>query len=267
MADPIPAPAAAPLPRQRSPADWLWLAFLVWTAIGFVVLPFDIGRHGLPAWIREATLRHLAAAFLRQADAIWMLLAAANVYVCAAASEGLPTARRWALIILTGSAACEWIGVRTGVPFGAYCYTDQFGWRLGGVLPAAIPLAWLVILICGRYLLLALRPQATRLEVALGVAMIALATDANLEFVAWKLRGYWLWYPGRSGPLPAWPPWQNYASWFLLSFLLSWLLPTNFALRPRRAAATRPILILALMNLLFACAQLAGWRRLFSAVR
>jgi uncharacterized membrane protein len=253
--------ASVTLPHRRTPADWLWLAFLVWTAIGFVVLPCNLGR--LPAGLSQPAIRRFADTFLRQADAIWMLLAAANVYVHTAASEGLPTARRWAAIILAGSAACEWVGVRTGVPFGAYRYTDRFGWRLGGVLPAAIPLAWLVILICGRYLVLALRPHATRLETALGVAVVAVVTDANLEFVAWKLRGYWLWYPGRSGAsVPTWPPWENYASWFMLSFLLSWLLPPNFALRLVRPAATRPILILVLMNLLFACAQLLGWRHL-----
>jgi hypothetical protein len=254
-------PAAAPHPRLRSPADWLWLAFLVWTAIGFVVLPLDIGERQARGWFGHGMLLRGAIAFLQQSDAIWILLAASNVYLHAAAAEGLPTARRWAAIILVASAVFEWIGVDTGVPFGTYRYTDHFGWRLGGVLPAAIPLAWLVILLCGRYLVLALRPQATRLELALGVAAIALLTDLNLEFVAWKVRGYWIWYPGHGPGTPAWPPWQNYASWFLLSFLLTLLLPANCELRPRRPAPTRPIFILGAMNLLFGCAQVLYWTR------
>jgi uncharacterized membrane protein len=258
---PTPGSRAAGPPHTRTPADWLWLAFLLWTAIGFLVLPLEIGERQLRLWIGNATFLRFAIAFLHQSDAAWILLAASNTYVHTAAAEGLPTARRWAAAILAASAVFEWIGVRTGFPFGTYRYTDHFGWRLGGVLPAAIPLAWLVILLCGRYLILAIRPQATRAELALGVAVIALLTDLNLEFVAWKVRGYWIWYPGLGPGAPGWPPWQNYVSWFLLSFLLSLLLPPNYALRAKRPSSTRPILILGLMNLLFGCAQLFHWMR------
>jgi uncharacterized membrane protein len=246
---------------RRTPADWLWLAFLIWTAIGFAVLPLDIGALQARVWFGDGALYRLTVEFLRQADAIWMLLAAINVYLHTAAAEGLPTARRWAGIILVASASFEWIGVQSGVPFGSYRYTGQFGWRLGGVLPLAIPLAWLVILICGRYLFLALRPHARRFELAAGVAVIALLTDLNLEFVAWKVRGYWIWYPELAAGTPSGPPWQNYASWFGLSFLLALLLPANHELRAGRPSAGRPIVILGLMNLLFACARLAYWAR------
>ena len=248
-------------PTRQNPADWLWLAFLIWTAIGFAVLPLDIGARQASSWVGDGALFRLVTGFLRQADAIWMFLAAANVYVHAAAAEGLSTARRWAVLILVAATCFEWIGVRTGVPFGSYRYTGQFGWRLGGVLPIAIPLAWFVILVCGRYLFLALRPQAGRLELAAGVAFIALLTDLNLEFVAWKVRGYWIWYPALTAGLPAWPPWQNYASWFGLSFLLVLIMPANYELRIRRPPSSRPIVILGLMNLLFACARLAHWIR------
>ena len=264
---PAPPGPARPSPRHRTPADWLWLAFLLWTAIGFVVLPLDIGERQARAWIGNDFWQRLTVAFLKEADAIWILLAASNVYLHAAAAEGLDTARRWAGIILVTSAGCEWIGVQTGFPFGTYLYTDHFGWRIGGVLPAAIPLAWLVILICGRYLVLAIRPQATRLETALGVAVAGLFTDCNLEFVAWKVRDYWVWYPGLGAGTPFWPPAQNFLSWFVLSFLLSLLLPPNYALRLGRPSATRPIVILGLMNLLFASALVFYWLRLLSLPR
>ena len=257
-----PASPDAPSRPRRTPADWIWLAFLVWTAIGFAVLPLDIGERQTRTWIANQTLRRAACGFLEQADAIWILLAAVNVYLHAAAAEGLATARRWALIILAASAAFETAGVRTGFPFGSYRYTHHFGYLVGGVLPAAIPLAWLVILLCGRYLVLAIRPHAKRWELAFGVAGCAVLTDLNLEFVAWKVRRYWLWYPALTAAgAPAWPPWQNYASWFLLSFLLTLVLPQNYELRLRRPASTRPIWILGLMNLLFACAQFVHWMR------
>lgn len=83
------------------------------------------------------------------------------------------------------------------------------------------------------------------------MATVSVLTDLNLEFVAWKVRGYWVWYPHAATDVPGWPPLQNYVAWFVLSFLLTALLPPNYGLRLRRPAANRPILVLALMNALF----------------
>ena len=195
-------------------------------------------------------------------DAVWIYLAAIVIYLHTAASEGLPTARLWAIILLAGSGCCEWMGAKTGYPFGPYLYTDHFGWRIAGVLPAAIPLAWMVVILCGRSLILRLRPASTRWELAFGIAVVATLTDVNLEAVAWKVRGYWNWYPDLTGPLPAWPPVQNYLSWFGLSFLLAYALPRNDALRLRKPSPNRPILVLALMNALFFLVYTVRWLRL-----
>ena len=32
-----------------------------------------------------------------------------------------------------------------------------------------------------------------------GVATVAVLTDLNLEYVAWKIRGYWIWFPQSHG--------------------------------------------------------------------
>lgn len=230
-----------------------WALFLVWTAVGVVVMPLGIGETEVRRWLAGyAGAADVAVGWLHAADAVWMLLAAVVVYFHTVAAEGLTTARRWAGIILGASAVAEWVGARTGFPFGPYEYTDRFGWRLGGVLPLAIPLAWLVIILSGRCLARRLFPDATRPQIALGVAVAAVLTDANLEFVAWKARGYWTWYPQAApGTAPGWPPWQNYLSWFVLSGALAWVLPPNYELRTHRPAPTRPILVLALMNALF----------------
>ena len=230
--------------------DLAWIAFLIWTGVGFVVMPFGIGEGELRGWIGNAGLADAAVAILHTSDAVWILLAAVVVYLHAAAAEGLPTARRWAVIILVASTIFEWIGTRTGFPFGPYRYTDNFGWRLGGVVPLAIPLAWFVVLICGRYAVLRLYAAASRLEIALGVAVIAVLTDLNLEYVAWKVRAYWVWYPQSHRVPPTWPPMQNYAAWFVLSFVLAYLLPPNHELCLQRPSPWRPILVLALMNAL-----------------
>ncbi len=243
-------------------SDWTWLCFLVWTAVGFVVMPFGINTAQMHAWFDPYGLGGVAAELLRLSDAVWMLLAAVTVYLQAVASDGLPTARWQAATILVSSTVFEWVGTRTGFPFGPYEYTENFGPRIGGVVPMAIPLAWLVVVLCGRNLLLWLRPSAGRLETAAGVAFVALLTDLNLESVAWKVRGYWLWYPAQAPHPPStWPPVQNYVSWFVLSFVLALSLPSNHTLRLRQPSRGRPIVALLLLNTLLALVHLtAQWR-------
>lgn len=253
---PLPAYAVwlAPLP------DLAWVFFLLWTAMGAVVMPLGIGRSQIESWISQPDVRAAALAILRGSDAFWIVLAAINVYLATAAHEGIGVTRRWAAIILGGSALCEWVGALTGFPFGPYRYTDNFGWRLGGVLPFTIPLAWLIILLSGRRLVLAIRPEVTRVGLASGTALVALVSDFILEPVAWKIRAYWIWYPGREAAPSGWPPPQNYASWFAVAFLLTYALPPNYALRraPSRIA-NRPIAVLALMNGLFLLVYGARW--------
>lgn len=243
----------APLPGLA------WGLFLVWTAVGAVVMPLGIGRSQIESWVSQPDLRAAALAILQGSDAAWIVLAAINVYLATAAQEGINATRRWAAIILAGSALCEWVGARTGFPFGPYRYTDHFGWRLGGVLPFTIPLAWLIILLSGRRLVLAIRPEATRAGVALGAALTALVSDVNLEPVAWKIRAYWIWYPGREPAPSNWPPVQNYVSWFVVAFLLTYALPPNYALRRPSRTANRPIAVLALMNGLFLLVYGVRW--------
>ena len=239
----------------------VWVSFLVWSAVGIAVMPLEIGETTLRRWIANAGLQDAAVQLLHVSDAIWIFLGAVNVYFYAVRAEGLSVARRWAAIILLGSGCLEWVGATTGYPFGPYRYTDNFGWRLGGVLPVTIPLAWLIILLCGRYVILWRAPSATRWQIALGVACIALLTDINLEFVAWKVRAYWVWYPHLRTAPPDWPPIQNYASWFGFSFVLAWLLPPNHRLRPSAPGVAQPLLILTVMNGLFLLVHAARWLR------
>ncbi len=242
--------------------DLAWWAFCVWTAIGFVVMPLNLGRSAVDRSLSPGFAKDTLDTLLHVADAVWIYLAAIVVYLQTAASEGLTTARRWAVILLIGSGVFEWIGAQTGFPFGPYRYTDNFGWRISGVLPVAIPLAWMIVVLCGRALILRFRPTSTRFELALGTAAMATLTDANLEAVAWKIRGYWLWYPDEHGPVPAWPPVQNYVAWFALSFALCAVLPPNYSLRSRQVASRRLILVLVLMNALFVVVYATRWLRL-----
>lgn len=243
-----------------TPDNVVWALFLGWTAIGFVVMPLGIGAADVHRLLNDGLIRRVILAILPVSDALWIAFAATVVYLQAAARHGLATARKWALIILAGSTAAEWVGAQTGFPFGPYRYTANFGWMIGGVLPAAIPLAWLVILLSGRTLVLRLHPTASRMSLALGTAVVAVLTDVNLEWVAWKVRGYWVWYPDRTGTIPNWPPFQNYLSWFVLALGLVFALPPDYTLRTRPVSAFRPTAVLFLMNALFVVVYAVRWR-------
>ncbi len=227
-------------------SNWLWWLFLIWTAIGFWVMPFDIGAAEIKSWIDWLPLQNVLLAVLRISDALWMVFAAAFTYFYLVRHEGLVVARRAALIILAGSALLEWIGVKTGYPFGPYIYTDRIGTRIFG-LPFTIPLAWLVIVACARYTVLTFREHATRWQIALGTGLLAVLTDISLEWVAWKIRAYWLWYFPLANT-PDWPPLQNYLSWFVFATLFAWI-----AFPGARPVGRhwRPVILLAAINLLF----------------
>lgn len=253
---------------SHAPADnFFWYAFLVWTLIGALVMPFGIGESTVRRMIASDVMADAIAMVLRPADAIWMVLAFGVVYLHVARERGLAVARMWGLVILLGSGAIEAVGALTGWPFGPYHYTDNLGLRLFGVLPFTIPLAWFVIVATAHCAIQALRPAWARWRQALAVGAVATLTDLNLEFIAWKARAYWIWYPPGSEQAadpPAWPPLQNYVSWFAVAFVLSLALTGGRAVRSAGGATSprfplRPVVVLGLMNALFLLVHLARW--------
>jgi len=235
-----------------------WIFFLVWTAVGLFVFPLG------PAdtWAHRVTddlgAQEGLIGFMRWADAIWMVAASIVVIWSQWTMEGARKTLISCLIIGVGSAVVEWVGAKTGFPFGPYIYTDNMGWRIGGVLPFTIPLAWIIIITGGRYLVAYLFPQLKSRAFAVAVGVVALLTDFNLEIVAWKIRFYWVWYPLHPGPVPLLPPWQNYAAWLALGICFARLLPAVPSF-PRTAPFWRPIWVLILINVMFLTANVVRW--------
>ncbi len=223
-----------------------WLLFLIWSAVGVIVMPWNPGPADVATLVQDGAARNVALAFLRTADAIWILFAAVVTYFWMIRHDGLSAARVQALIVLAGSGVIEWIGHTTGWPFGPYKYTENFGPRLGGVLPLSIPLAWLIIVVNTAALFRYTPLAKSRLLLALAVGAAATLVDFNLEPVAWHVREYWIWYPDNPAPPPL-PPWQNYASWFVVAAVLTALLPALRA-RPPEGAWKGPLTVLALVN-------------------
>jgi putative membrane protein len=147
-----------------------------------------------------------------------LLFAAASVTHAAVWRTG-----RWALTLVAvtagGGLLVEAAGVHTGVPFGAYAYTNSLGWRLLGV-PVVIPLAWTMMaypaLLVGRRI--TAHPRWG--PVAAGAALASWDLFLDPQMVA---AGHWVWAPTAT-PGVLGVPVTNFAGWLAVSTLMMLLL-------------------------------------------
>jgi putative membrane protein len=153
---------------------------------------------------------------------------------------------RWgvlgALAIMVLAWAVEHIGATTGFPFGAYTYTDVLQPKVLGVVPLAIPFAWLLIvtsamgaveLLMDRDRGQANSEQRISLTRLLMAASFALLLDVTIEPFAVHINNYWTWTESGSGGYYGIPA-SNFVAWWVTSLLLSFVL-----LWTRRAALRR----------------------------
>ncbi|HHY58940.1 MAG TPA: carotenoid biosynthesis protein [Chloroflexi bacterium] len=146
-----------------------------------------------------------------------ILQAAAVLAICHRAWGGR-TVLRIAAVVIPLSWLIERIGSATGIPFGAYHYTDALAPLIGGV-PAVIPLAWLMMLPPAWAVAYAITGavRGWRFVLVSGLAFTAWDLFLDPQMVTW---GYWVWEtPGLYFGIPL----VNFAGWLLASMLLSWL--------------------------------------------
>lgn len=134
-------------------------------------------------------------------------------------------------LILVISWAVEHIGANTGFPFGSYSYTDVLQPQIFGVVPLAIPFAWLLIVVAAvgvaeRILNRDGRPVDDRQlnpTRVLTAASFALLLDVTIEPFAVYINRYWVWTSDETGfyyGIPA----SNFVAWWVTSLILSWVL-------------------------------------------
>ncbi|MFS0727321.1 carotenoid biosynthesis protein [Paenibacillus sp. 1P07SE] len=140
------------------------------------------------------------------------------------AEQAQAAIKPWRLALLAaivGSVTmfAEWLGTKTGFPFGHYVYTDVL--RLGPwEVPIPIGFAWVGVV--GSALLISrARTKAGR---ALEVGLYALWFDLILDPVAYS-REFWIWLDQGSWGAYYGIPTQNFISWFVLAALLSMMFP------------------------------------------
>lgn len=151
-----------------------------------------------------------------------------------------------ALWVLFLSWLVEHVGATTGFPFGTYSYTDVLQPQILGVVPLAIPFAWLLIvtaavgigeLILGRDGPGAHAERRVSATKVLTAASFALLLDVTIEPFAVHINHYWVWSESAAGSYYGIPA-SNFVAWFVTSVLLSWVV----LLYRARASVTRPSL-------------------------
>lgn len=146
-----------------------------------------------------------------------------------------------AALILFVSWAVEHVGATTGFPFGSYSYTDVLQPQIFGVVPLAIPFAWLLIVVAavgvaeriGHRDGKPVNDHQLHPTRVLTAASFALLLDVTIEPFAVYINRYWVWSSAEGGfyyGIPA----SNFIAWWVTSLILSWVL-----LHQRRSAARR----------------------------
>lgn len=204
--------------------------------IGLPIVRWTLGETAMPAGISVNVIIQIVAVLITLAHGL-----------------GARRALLVAALVVPAAWLVEYVGSTTGVPFGAYHYTDRLHPQIGGV-PVLIPFAWLMML-----------PPAWALAYRIaGVRKAAFVAVSALAFTAWDLFldpqmvgwGLWTWHDVGAFHFFG-IPCSNYGGWLLASALLTALMLPF--LRIDRLPQ-RPLLIIYAITWLFeAIGQLFFW--------
>lgn len=162
---------------------------------------------------------------------------------------GWRTTLRIVAIVVPLAWLVERIGSTTGIPFGAYHYTETLAPLLGGV-PLVIPFAWLMMLPPAWAVAQLLTGATNTWRFILVAAAAFTAWDLFLDpqMVGW---GYWVWEePGGYFGIP----WVNFLGWFVASALIT------LAAHPPRLPVAPLLLIYIITWFLQSVGQFFFWQ-------
>jgi uncharacterized membrane protein len=145
----------------------------------------------------------------------------------------------------------EETGVRTGLIYGAYHYSDMLGAKLGHV-PVIIPLAWFMMIYPSWMVARALLRGVDTNSIS---GITALATIAAFVMTAWDVvmdpgmarAGNWIW---ENGGAYFGVPRRNYLGWLATTFIVYWIVAWFWRGADHRPGATKmfaalPVLVYA----------------------
>lgn len=150
----------------------------------------------------------------------FLLIVQATVLVLMSSVQKMGRKKAWTsvLIIASGATALETVGVLTGYPFGQYHYTENLKPLVLGVIPWAVPFAWVAVIMGLHLIVCYWMTCEKRWLVALAVAFLALLFEILLEPFATDVCAYWQWYSLDTPP-------ANYVFFFLAVLGLDRLAP------------------------------------------
>lgn len=131
---------------------------------------------------------------------------------------GVRRALAFAGVVLPLAFAAEYVGVRTGFPFGPYTYEGTLVPRLLDAVPAPISLAWLMVALGSLAVAHSVAPSWGFQRVVALSAALATLLDAVMEPTAVYIKGYWTWHAG--GPYHG-IPFTNFVGWFFVALLVN----------------------------------------------
>ncbi len=147
---------------------------------------------------------------------VLLLAASALAFACATHSPARAVSA-FAAVVATGYAA-EWVGIRTGLPFGDYHYTGVL-WPAPGGVPVIVALAWGGMGLAAHAVAAAVAPGSRAARIVTG-ALALTAWDLFLDPQMIRL-GLWVWHePGPYRDVPL----SNFAGWLVVSLLVMTLL-------------------------------------------
>jgi uncharacterized membrane protein len=156
------------------------------------------------------------------------------------ALEGLARTSLFFAISAIVSYLMEEIGVRTGLIYGVYHYSDLLGPKLGHV-PVIIPLAWFMMIYPSWMVARALvrgvdtRSMLGRTALAAVAACVMTAWDVVMD-PGMAAAGNWVW---EQGGAYFGVPHRNYLGWLATTFLVYWMASWLWRDNEQKPAATR----------------------------
>lgn len=200
------------------------------------------GAGFLGAMVVAQVASGLRAEPIRLTSVVVVLLAASAVAFLAGRDGPGRAAGALGAAAVAGYAA-EWIGVRTGVPFGKYSYTSLLRPQPGGV-PVIVAVAWGGMGLAAHAVATAIVPDGGLRRWAAGAAALT-AWDLFLDPQMLRL-GLWTWAddgPYRGVPL------SNFAGWLAVSLLVMGMVDV-IAGRRRAAAPAGLVAIYGVMTVM-----------------
>jgi uncharacterized membrane protein len=162
-----------------------------------------------PAVFEQSLINRLASAFAQGQIVLgFVVLAAILHWHC-----------RWRwlggfAVIYGLTLAVEFVGVKSGLIFGSYRFTEMLGIRWFGIVPAVIPLAWFNIAVPSFVAASLAFPRGAMRIV--GGAALMLAWDLCTDPLMGHRYPFWIWHqPGQYYGIPV----SNFVGWFLTGLL------------------------------------------------